>query len=252
MMRPLPICIVMFLLFGCSPSRTSTLWRVRDAALSPVSTTTFNDLNQKPVLTVSTQTIQKLLLAHIRITRTAGVQAELFITDGDDPNAFAGLVNQRRIIAVNIAMIKLIGDDMDEFAALLGHEAAHWAKGHVDSGISRSSTIQGIGTLIGAGLGLAGIPGAGYAIGLGANLVEAAYSRDDEREADAVGLDYMAANGFDAEGAIRLHEKLLKLPGGFNIPFLSTHPSSEERIENLKKLIAEKKSQLKQDPALNP
>ena len=57
---------------------------------------------------------------------------------------------------------------------------------------------------------------------------------------------------FDAEGAIRLHEKLLKLPGGFNIPFLSTHPSSEERIENLKKLIAEKKCQLKQDPALNP
>ena len=113
------------------PRERALLWRVRDAALSPVSTTTFNDLNQKPVLTVSTQTIQKLLLAHIRITRIAGVQAELFITDGDDPNAFAGLVNQRRIIAVNIAMIKLIGDDMDEFAALLGHETAHWARGHV-------------------------------------------------------------------------------------------------------------------------
>jgi predicted Zn-dependent protease len=251
-MRPASICITILLLIGCSGSRTSTYWRARDAALWPGPTATLTDINQQPVLTLSTQTIQKLLLAHIRITRSAGVQAELLFSDGDEPNAFAGVVNQRRVIAINLAMMKLIGDDIDAFAALLGHETAHWAKGHVDHGLSRSNTIQGIGTLIGAGLGLAGIPAAGYAVGVGANLVEAAYSRDDEREADALGLDYMMANGFDPEGAIRLHEKLLKLSGGFNVPFLSTHPSSEERIDNLKKLIAEKKSQANHNPDSNP
>src|ERR1051325_55833 len=251
-MRPLAICIALVFTFGCSLSRNTTFWRIRDAALSPVSVTTFTDLNQKPVLSIPTQTIQKLLLAHFRITRAAGVQAELMLADGDDPNAFATFLNHRRVIAINIAMIKLIGDDMDAFAALLGHETAHWARGHVDRGTARSNTIQGIGTLIGAGLGLAGIPGAAYAVGLGANVVEAAYSRDDEREADAYGLDYMIANGFDPEGALRLHEKLLAVPGSLRIPFLSTHPSGEKRIETLKKLIEEKKAQPAPMPDPNP
>jgi predicted Zn-dependent protease len=141
------------------------------------------------------------------------------------------------MIAINIAMVRLIGGNMDEFAALLGHEAAHWAKEHVDSSQSRSSTIQGIGTLIGVGLGMAGVPAAGIITGLGADLIQASYSRDDEREADALGIDYMRASGFDPQGALRLQEKMLKLPGARKVPFLSSHPSGDERVENLKKLI---------------
>jgi predicted Zn-dependent protease len=140
-------------------------------------------------------------------------------------------------------MVKLIGENMDEFAALLGHEAAHWAKGHVDSSKARSNTIQGISTVVGVGLGVAGIPAAGVITGLGANLIEASYSRDDEREADALSIDFMAVNGFDPQGAVRLQEKMLRLPAGLKVPFLSTHPSGQERVENLKKLIAAKQSQ---------
>jgi predicted Zn-dependent protease len=183
-----------------------------------------------------------LFLAHLRVTRAAGVQAELLIVDGEDPNAFAGLVNHRRSIAVNIGMMKIIGEDIGAGAALLGHEAAHWAKGHVDTGKARSNTIQGIGTLVGLGLGMAGVPAAGYISGVGADLIEASYSRDDEREADAFGLEYMVTAGFDPQGALRLHEKMLKLPPGISIPFLSSHPSGSERVDNLKKLIDAKRN----------
>jgi predicted Zn-dependent protease len=44
---------------------------------------------------------------------------------------------------------------------------------------------------------------------------------------------------------VRLQEKMLRLPAGLKMPFLSTHPSGQERVENLKKLIVAKQSQKK-------
>lgn len=244
-MKSFALALLLTILAGCSTSKDDGAWRVREMALGSTSTVTFYGPGEKVLLIVKRQTVQKLLLAHFRITRSAGVQAELFIVEGDDPNAFAGYVNGQRMIAINIAMIKLIGEDTDEFAALLGHETAHWAKGHVDASKVRSSTIRGIGAVVGAGLGVAGIPAASVITGLSADLIEASYSRDDEREADTLSIDYMLANGFDPQGAVRLQEKMLKLPGVLKVPFLSTHPSGQERVEHLKKLIAVKQGGLR-------
>jgi predicted Zn-dependent protease len=241
-MKPFAFALLLAILSGCSTSASSgnVAWRVREMALAPTSTVTLYGPGEKVLLVMNKQTVQRLLLAHFRITRSAGIQAELFIVEGEEPNAFAGVIEGRRMIAINIAMVKLIGENTDEFAALLGHEAAHWAKGHVDSSQARSSTIQGIGTLIGVGLGIAGVPAAGIITGLGADLIQASYGRDDEREADALGIEYMWAAGFDPQGALRLQEKMLKLPGARKVPFLSSHPSGEERVENLQKLIKAK------------
>ena len=204
--------------------------------------------DNKVLLTVEKRTMQKLFLWHVRIARAANVQAELLLVDGDEPNAFAALIRDRRAVAINLGMVKLIGPDDDQFAALLGHEMAHWARGHVDSGRTRSSTIQGLGTLVGVGLGIAGVPAAGLISGLSADIIESSFSRDDEREADTWGIDYMMAAGSDPWAAVRLHEKMLALPGHLRIPFLSSHPSSQERIENLKQVIEAKKSPGKTAP----
>jgi len=233
---------------GCSTSQGRLFWRVRELALASPPVIELQNPEGKSVLTMNAQTVNKLLLAHFRITRSAGVQAELVIADGEHPNAFVGLMMGRRVVAINTAMIRLIGDDIDELAALLGHETAHWAKGHVDAGRLRSSTIQAAGNLIGAGLSMTGIPAAGLITGLGADMIDATFNRDDEREADAFGVEYMLATGFDPGAAVRLHERMLRLPGGVRVPFLSTHPSSEERIDNLKKLIAAKKAQQPAEP----
>ena len=243
-MRFFALALLFALSFGCSKSQDNVAWRVKEMAVSRSSRVTLYGAGEKVLLTMDKQTVQKLLLAHLRITRNAGTQAELLIVEGDEPNAFAALVNGRRSIAISIGMIRLIGGDhMDEFAALLGHEAAHWAMGHVDAAKVRSTTIQGISTLVGAGLGVAGVPAAGLITGLSAELIETSYSRAAEREADALSVDYMVASGFDPEGAVRLQEKMLKLPAGLNVPFLSTHPTGEERIEYLRKLIAAKQPQ---------
>jgi predicted Zn-dependent protease len=63
------------------------------------------------------------------------------------------------------------------------------------------------------------------------------------READAVGVGYAMSAGYDPYGAVRIHEKLLQASGGSLLPFLSSHPSGEERIENLKAIIRAKNSQ---------
>lgn len=98
---------------------------------------------------------------------------------------------------------------------------------------------------------MAGVPGAGLISGLGADVIESSFSRDDEREADAWGIDYMIAAGYDPWAAVRLHEKMLAQPGGVGIPFLSSHPSGQERIENLKQLIEAKKLQIETGRALS-
>lgn len=239
-MTRLLFTLLCFITAGCSSMQSRLMWPARELALVPGTAISLRRPDGETAAVVNTQTVQKLLLAHFRITRVANVQAELIFYDGEEPNAFAAVVNERRTIAINTGMIKLIGDDIDEYAALLGHETAHWAKGHADEGSTRSKTIQAIGTALGVGLGAAGVPGAGYITGFGADLIEAAYSRDDEREADALGIDYMIANSFDPGAAVRLHEKMLKLNDRLRIPFLSSHPSSRERIENLKKVIEQK------------
>jgi predicted Zn-dependent protease len=53
----------------------------------------------------------------------------------------------------------------------------------------------------------------------------------------------LVANDYDPSAAITLQEKFLKLDRGLRLPFLSSHPSGEERIQNLRAAIAANKLQ---------
>jgi predicted Zn-dependent protease len=235
--------VIILLAAGCASQQGKLAWRVKDIALARTPAVELQDPSQRVVATLPTRTIQEMMLAHLRISAVANVQAELFIVDGDDPNAFAGRSKGQRIIGVNVGMVKLIGGEADEYAALLGHEAAHWAKGHVDAGETRTTTLNAIGTLVGVGLGAAGVPAGGLISGIGVDLIDASFSRDQEREADAQSVEYMLAAKYDPQAAIRLQEKMLKNTSGLRLPFLSSHPSSEERIDNLRALVEAKTSQ---------
>ena len=237
------IGIFLLLLFtGCAAQPDKLVWRVKDVALSPYSEIILEGPHGEIALTVPTRTLQEMFLAHIRISRTANVQSELYIAAGDEPNAFAGPdATGRNIMGINVGMVKLVGADASVYAALIGHETAHLAKGHGTSGRQRANTLDLIGTVVGAGLGMAVVPGGGLISGFAADVIDSAYSRDQEREADALGVDYLLANQYDPQGAIRLHELLVKSSSGFRIPFLSSHPSSDERLENLRALIEAKK-----------
>ena len=100
----------------------------------------------------------------------------------------------------------------------------------------RSLANLGLG-LLGAVLGNSGGAGAAQiAAGLLANGVFLKFSRDDEREADRVGLQLLRRAGWDGRGMVELFEILRREsardPGSVEI-FFSSHPSPQDRIERL-------------------
>jgi predicted Zn-dependent protease len=241
-MKKFILAIFCLMLAGCSAQQPKLYWRVKDMVLGKGPVMDLEGPDQKILLSVPTRTMQEMMLAHLRISRTAGVPSEFYIVDGDEPNAYAGIMQDRRVTAINLGMIKVLDGNISEYAALIGHEVAHFAKGHGAAGKTRSTTLNAVGTLVGVGLGAVGVPAAGLISGLGVDLIDSSIDRGQEREADTLSIEYMMANNYDPWAAIRLHEKFLKIDRGLRLPFLSSHPSSEERIKNLKAVIEAKQS----------
>jgi predicted Zn-dependent protease len=134
--------------------------------------------------------------------------------------------------------ILLALDDEAELAALLGHELGHVNARHtaqqMSKGMLTNALVGGVSAVAGAVAGgLGQVAGALGSIGAGALL--ASYSRDNEREADALGMEYMVRAGYSPGGMIGLMEMLLSLskskPGAIEMMF-ATHPMSDERYRN--------------------
>ncbi len=132
------------------------------------------------------------------------------------------------------------GND-DEMAAVLAHEISHATARHVTEMISRASTFQLVGDVAAAAIAQAGAASGAdlfqqiYYQGLNVYLPH--YSRKNESEADAIGIMYMAAAGYDPQAAINLWERAAKESKSDKTSIFASHPSSGARAEALKKLL---------------
>ena len=120
----------------------------------------------------------------------------------------------------------------DEAAMIMGHEMAHALREHARARIAKT---QGTGTLLSLGAQLFGLGDlGGVAANIGTQLISLRFSRDDETDADLVGLELAARGGYNPQAAVSLWEKMGQAGGGSNGPsFLSTHPSGPARIQQL-------------------
>ena len=124
-----------------------------------------------------------------------------------------------------------------QVAGVLAHEIAHVAQRHPAQQMSNAMVANlGLGAL-GALLGNVGGAGAARAAaGLGTNLWFLKFSRDDEAEADRVGLQILRRGGWDGRGMIELFQVLKREqgrnPGAVEV-FLSSHPAPNERMRAL-------------------
>jgi beta-barrel assembly-enhancing protease len=168
----------------------------------------------------------------------AQVPFTIKVIDDDHINAFA---LPGGFFYVNTGVI-LHADEESEMAGVMAHEIAHVAARHATRGATKGNIMQ----LATIPLMIA-LPGgyAGYGIYEGLNfaipLTFLKFSRDDEREADYLGAQYMYKAGYDPNGLVNMFEKYeaieKKQPGTIPKVF-DSHPATPDRIEALQKEIA--------------
>ncbi len=119
----------------------------------------------------------------------------------------------------------------DEVAMVMGHEMTHALREHGRSQIGKQVATQSTIAL------LAGLFGWGSAsrtaAGMGGRLLSLKYSRDDETEADLIGLELAARAGYQPQAAISLWQKMEAASKGAPPGFLSDHPSNPDRLRTI-------------------
>ena len=132
-------------------------------------------------------------------------------------------------IGVTSGFLELFPDD-NVLAVAMGHEVAHITLGHVERKVTPGSVLKGIvgvGVLLPADIAL---PGAGQLLGGAMQGVENRFNRDQERDADRLGLHYARAAGYDPAAALTLMDTMsTRLPTSAVQQFLDIHPPYPER-----------------------
>lgn len=156
------------------------------------------------------------------------------IHDDETLNAFCA---PGGYIYVYTGLIKFLAHE-DNLAGVIGHEIAHADLRHSTQQLTQTFGLSVLlAVLTDSDPGLLGE--------LVTGLINLSFSRSDEREADEASVDYLCNTAYAADGTAGFFEQL----EGFELPqFLSTHPSSETRVED----IIEYATTLECDLTLNP
>lgn len=153
---------------------------------------------------------------------------EVNLIDSKEINAFCMPGGK---IAFYTGLIDTLKATDDELAIVMGHEMAHALREHARAQIAKSKV-----TSLGANLLGILVSGGKYAnvIGAAGNLLTLKFSRDDESEADLVGLDLAARAGYDPRAGVSLWQKMAEASkSAFSLSWISTHPANADRIRDI-------------------
>ena len=206
---------------------------MNDNQVDQMGLQSFSDMKTKNPISKNSSYNQFAQCVAQAITHETGGQWEVVVFEDETLNAFALPGNK---IGVHTGLINLV-DNQDQLAAVIGHEVGHVLARHSNERLSQETAVSGGLSIIQAvtqpqtamgqtALGLLGV-GAQYGVIL-------PFSRTHESEADTIGLDLMAKAGFDPKQSVNLWLKMDQASQGAEpIEFMSTHPSHDNRINNL-------------------
>jgi beta-barrel assembly-enhancing protease len=167
-----------------------------------------------------------------------GLRYQFFIVNADVVNAFAV---PGGYVYLNRGLIERT-DNLSELAGVLAHEIAHVEHRH---GVEQMQKANNANLALTLGYVLLGRQPSGVeqaAIGIGGNLYFARHSREAENEADALAVPMMVAAGINPTGLSTFFQELInerqRTPSALE-QWFSTHPLTEERIANTRRLVAE-------------
>lgn len=173
--------------------------------------------------------------------RPSPFEFRFYVVENEEINAFAipggaMYVNTGLMLAVSNAA---------ELAGVLSHEMGHVTARHVAKMARRSRNTGFVANIFYLLVGiLTGNPYLANAGGMAGQVAGQAYittyTRDAEREADALAVETMVHAGWNPEGMVTMFETLKREhPGGGGPQFLSSHPATDERIANVRRDIAQ-------------
>lgn len=172
-----------------------------------------------------------------RVADPRGIQYHFYVVNSDVVNAFALPGGH---VYLNRGLIERM-DNVSELAGVLSHEVAHVAQRHSVEQLQRAQNAN-LGLQVMYGVLLGRNPGGleQAAIQVGGGAVFAGYTRDAEREADAVAVDYMIRTGYNPQGMVSFFQKLMEMqrrqPSAVE-QWFATHPTTAERVQNTQALI---------------
>lgn len=199
-------------------------------------------LNQDSAETQRVRNIANRLIAEVGVFRTDALKWnwQVNVMESKEINAYCMAGGK---MMVYTGLLDQIKPTDDELAAVMGHEISHALREHVRERMSRAKAQQ-MGLLGAAALvGLSTKSGdnAVRTLALGGAIATVALtlpnSRTAEHEADEVGLELMARAGYNPNAAVTLWEKMSAKGGAKPPEFLSTHPSDQARMDDIKRLI---------------
>jgi predicted Zn-dependent protease len=195
-----------------------------------------NTLNADPAQLERVRAISNRLIAQVGVFRPDAVnwKWEVNVEKNDQLNAYC--MPGGKIMVLSGMMDKLKATD-DELGAVIGHEISHALREHGRERMSQAYVQQfGIQALAALVTGSAGAV-ATQAAGAGSQLFFALPNgREQEREADKMGLELAARAGYNPDAAVTLWQKMEAMNKGAPPEFFSTHPASANRIADLKAL----------------
>ncbi len=264
--RSVLLTLVTLLLAGCyevpvTGRRAMNL--VDDKEVTKMSIGMFDDMKRRYKISRDRDRIEQLQRVGNRLSKVVfwdmpDADWEFVVFDVPQINAFAMAGGK---VGVFSGLFKIARND-DQLALVIAHEIAHVTAKHVHEKLSRElavSTVGTVGSLGGMAGGVSGltVSALSQVYGLTTGISGFAFDRAKEKEADYVGLMYMARAGYDPQEAIRVIEALELESANDPVQpaILSTHPSHPERIlqlmDSMPKAMAEReKSAIRTGPTL--
>lgn len=202
---------------------------------------TLSQARQKGVLDVNASQLARLkrianhLIPQTSVYRTDATkwQWEVHIIQAETMNAYVMPGGKIVFYSGIIDNLKLTDA---EIAAIMGHEMAHALREHSREKLSRSMATGGVIGIASAAFGLSA--GQDQAAQLAGDVgLSLPHSRTQESEADKIGLELMARAGYNPNAAVSLWQKMQAKSGSSGPQFLSTHPSSSNRIKQIQDLL---------------
>jgi len=239
MLRLSLILFIIVSLAACAttPTGRSQLAFMSDSELDAMGLQAFTTMKSEKSISQNAQENQFVRCIANAVTREVGGDWEVVVFEDSTLNAFALPGNK---IGVHTGLVDLV-DNQDQLATVIGHEIGHVLAKHSNErmsqklgtqmGMSIISAVSAPATPMGqTALGLLGV-GAQYGLIM-------PFSRLHESEADEIGVELIAKAGFNPEESVTLWQKMAQASQGEQpVEFLSTHPSHETRIEDLRALL---------------